>query len=71
MDIHPHQTQHHASPSTRSEQPRDLTWLGLADERELLCLAREIAANNQYVDPAGKIFDGIADKLPSWRPVQG
>jgi len=60
MPIHTDQTEHQTSPSARAEQPRDLTWLGLADERELLCLAREIRANNQYVDHAGKVFDGIA-----------
>lgn len=57
MDIQSQPTQHQTSPSARAEQPRDLTWLGLADERELLCLAREIAANNQYVNRVGKVFD--------------
>ena len=69
MSIHPDQTKHQTGPSARAEQPRDVTWLGLADERELLCLAREILANNQYVDHAGRVFDGMADKPKSGRLV--
>ncbi|MBC7918151.1 MAG: hypothetical protein H7Y28_10125 [Rhodoferax sp.] len=61
MDIQSQQTEHQTSPSAREDKPRDLTWLGLADERELLCLAREIATNNRYVNRAGKVFDETAD----------
>ena len=71
MDIQPQPTQHPKNPSARTEKPRDLTWLGLADERELLCLAREIAANNQYVNEAGRVFDSIADEPNARRLIQG
>lgn len=63
MDIQPQQMEQQTNPTARTDQPRDLTWLGLADERELLCLAREIAANNRYVNRAGKVFDSIGGDL--------
>ena len=70
MDIQPSQTQHQTGPGTRQEQRRDLTWLGMADDRELVCRAREIAAQNPRAGHAVKVFDGMAAKLNAWQLAQ-
>ena len=71
MGIQPIQAQRQTIPDAKLEQPRDLTWLGIADDRELLCCAREIAAQNQYANQAAKVFNGVTTKLNSWRLTQG
>ena len=64
MGTQPLQTQHQAGTDTGLKQPRDLTWLGMADDRELICLAREIAAQNPDADGhAAKVCDSKAAKL--------
>ncbi|MES2583419.1 MAG: hypothetical protein V4627_11940 [Pseudomonadota bacterium] len=71
MDIQPLQMQHQSGSAAALGQPRDLTWLGMADDRELLCRAREIAAQNIQGGHAAKVFDGMAAKLNSWQLAQG
>jgi hypothetical protein len=63
MDIQPLHSQHQTVTGTRYEQRRDLTWLGMADDRELVCRAREIAAQNSRAGHAAEVFDGMAAKL--------
>ncbi len=71
MDItQPLQTQDQTGTGTRLEQRRDLTWLGMADDRELVCRAREIAAQNPRRGHDAKVFDGMAAKLNAWQLAQ-
>lgn len=65
-----HQTGTDAGTGTRQEQRRDLTWLGMADDRELVCRAREIAALNPNAGHADKAWDGMAAKLNNWQLAQ-
>ncbi len=71
MDTQPSQTQHQTDTDSQQAQPRDLTWLGMADDRELVCRAREIAAQNTLGSPAAKASDGMAAKLHSWQLAEG
>ena len=74
MDIQPlqshQQTATDTGTGTRQEQRRDLTWLGMADDRELVCRAREIAALNPHAGHAAKPCDGMAAKLNNWQLAQ-
>jgi hypothetical protein len=70
MDIQPLETQHQTTPSATIHQPRDLTWLGMADDRELLLRAREIATHNIRANQAAQVFAGLAAKLSSWEFAQ-
>jgi hypothetical protein len=72
MDMQPMQTTtpFQASTASRIEQPRDLTWLGLADDAELLSRAREIARHNLQTNRSAKVFDGMVAELNSWEPVE-
>ena len=70
MDIQPSQTQNQTGTGTRLEQRRDLTWLGMADDRELVCRARESAAQNPHAGHATKVLDGMAAKLNAWQLAQ-
>lgn len=70
MDTQPLHTQHQNGIGTRLEQRRDLTWLGMADDRELVCRAREIAAQNPYAGRAARVLDGMAAKLNAWQLAQ-
>lgn len=71
MDVQPSKTQTQTGTTgTRTEQRRDLTWLGMADDRELVCRAREIAAKNPQAGHATKIVDGMAAKLNTWQLAQ-
>ncbi len=64
METQPLQMQHQADTGIKAKQPRDLTWLGMADDRELICLAREIAAQTPNADGhAAKVCDSKAAKL--------
>lgn len=69
--IQPLQTQPQTGTASRLKQPRDLTWLGMADDRELVCLAREMAAQNPSGGQAIQVSDGMAAKLNSWQLAQG
>lgn len=71
MDIQSIQMQHRAIPAVKLEHPCDLTWLGLADDRELLFRAREIASQNENTSQAARVFEGMAAKLHSWRFAEG
>jgi hypothetical protein len=64
------QTGTNTGTGTRQAQRRDLTWLGMADDRELVCRAREIAALNPDAGHAAKAGDGMAAKLNSWQLAQ-
>jgi hypothetical protein len=70
MNIQPSQTQDQSGTGTRREQRRDLTWMGMADDRELVCRAREIAAQNPQAGHAAKPVDGMAAKLNAWQLAQ-
>ena len=71
MDItQPSQTPDQTGAGTRLEQRRDLTWMGMADDRELVCRAREIAAQNPRAGHAAKVYDGMAAKLNAWQLTQ-
>lgn len=63
MDIHPIQAQHQTFSNTQAAQPRDLTWLGMADDHKLLYRAREIVSQNAQANPAALVFEGLASKL--------
>ena len=70
MDIQSLQTQRKIGTASRLAQRRDLTWLGMADDRELVCRAREIAAQNICAGHSSKAFDGMACKLNAWQLAQ-
>ena len=70
MDIQPLQTQRKTGTASRLAQRGDLKWLGMTDDRELVCLAREVPAQNIYAGHSLKVFDGIAGKLKGWRLAQ-
>lgn len=65
MVIQPSQMQHQTDTDSEQAQPRDLTWLGMADDRELVCRAREIAAQTPLGSHAAKASDGMVAKLRS------
>ena len=71
MDTQPLQTQHKTGTASRLAQRRDLTWLGMADDRELVCRAREMVAQISYGGRAAQVFDGVAAKLHSWHLAEG
>lgn len=52
MDSQPlHQPLDTTTTTSTEHQPRDLTWLGMEDDRELVCRAREIAAQGHQSIP--------------------